>query len=349
MGRGVATSSGGIDTVTSVSVDKSVEGRILKKRTPFLPSLVLLAGIGFMCCEQFTCPDLVDSDYALEFILRGGFGGICSTLVLNKDGTVEASNRTHLESGSTIWPVVSDSIPLPIREEWQHRLNDVGFFCLDDDYPPATVIVDGFLYELTIESQGITKTVSAADMGGHPDKLHKLFWDLFYDLYLPVYQDSATVGTSLIQQKYMIQTWPFTEQASLANNVHTECLFSEIDSTGEIARYLNGLYYPDGECDQEANYLHLEGDYLYRFTMIVNEGFKINSAHLIRYWPEEFNIALSDIPVEGLAIRNELYKQVEALLIEPLYLNSIFIEALVTEDMVAYYVALVNGVNVDWP
>lgn len=318
----------------------------MNKRILFLPSLALLAGIGFICCEQYTCPDLVDSDYALEFILRGGVGGICSKLVLNEDGTVEASNREYLESGSAIWPAVSDSIPLQVREEWRHRLNDIGFFCLDDYYPPAEIIMDGFNYELAVVSCGKSKTVTAEDRGGHPAALHELFWDLFYDLYLPVYQDSAEVGTLLIWQEYRVLPCPFTEQAPLADNVYTEYVFSEIDSTGEIARYLNDLYYPDGDYNKDIHYLHLEGDYLYRFTMI-DSGFKVNSAHPVQYWPQELNIHLSDITDEGVVVRDEVFRQVAALFIEPLYINSIFVEVLTTEEVSAYYLTLLNGMVVD--
>lgn len=313
-------------------------------------AFILLAGLVLMRCqgpsEPDTCPDLVDSDYALQFVLRGGVAGAYHKLVLNEDGTVEASTRGYLESGSAIWPAVSDSIPLPVREEWQHRLNEIGFFCLNDNYPPATIIMDGFSYELTVSSRGKVKTVSAEDRGGHPDALHELFWDLHYDLYLPVYQDSAKVGTLLIWQEYRVLPWPFTEQASLTDNVYTKYFFSEIDSTGEIARYLNDLYYPDGDYNKDINYLHLEGDYLYRFTMIDN-GFKVNSAHPFQYWPQELNIHLSDITDEGVVVRDEVFRQVAALFIEPLYVNSIFVEVLTTEEVSAYHLRLLNGVAVD--
>ncbi|MFB0516912.1 MAG: hypothetical protein ACETWG_09980 [Candidatus Neomarinimicrobiota bacterium] len=309
----------------------------MNKRILFLLSMVLLAGIGFICCEQDTCPELVDSDYALQFVLRGGFAGVNQKLVLDEVGTIETYNSAYL---------VTDSISSEVREVWRHRLNDVGFFCLDDYYPPAEIIMDGFSYELTVSSRGKTKTVSAEDRGGHPAALRELFWDLHYDLYLPIYQDSAKVGTLLIWQEYGVLPWPFAEQAPLADNIYTEYFFSVIDTTGAIALYLNGLYYPDSGYNKDINYLHLEGDYLYRLTMIEN-GFKVNSAHPVRYWPLELNISLSEIPDEGLVIRNDIFRQVAALFIEPVYVNSIFVMSLATEVVSAYHLRLINGEVVD--
>lgn len=293
--------------------------------------------LGFLLvggCDFNDCQETVDDDFEMQFVLRGGFVGVYYKLVLDKAGSVEAHNGTFL---------VSDSVSAQVRKEWQDRLNDVDYFCLDNDYPPTTVIADGFDYELTVVSHGQTKTISAADEGGYPAALHELFWDLYYNLYVPTYQDSATVGTLFIWQEYSVQPWPFTEQAPLTDNVYTEYFFSEIDSTGEIARYLNDLYYPDGDYNKDIHYLLLAGDHLYRITMI-EDGFKINSAHPVRYWPQELNVSLRAISDEGVIIYDDLFRQVKALLIEPLYLNSIFVESLTADEMTAYYLTLVNGV-----
>ena len=294
--------------------------------------------------EPDTCPDLVDSDYTLQFILRGG--GVYHKLALNEDGTVEASARRYLDSGSAIWQVVSDSVSSQVRYVWLDRLNDIGFFCLDDYYPPATQWMDVSFYKLTVVSRGKTKTVTAEDRGGHPAALHELFWDLYYDLYVPVYRDSAKVGTLSIWQEYKVLPWPFTDVAPLTDNVYTEYFFSEIDSTGEIARYLSDLYSPDSNYNKDIGYLHLEGDYLYGIKMIDN-GIKVLPPHPVRYWPEELGVSLGDIPAEGVIVRDEVFRQVKALFIEPLYVNSVFVESLTAEVLLAYHLILVNGVAVD--
>ena len=301
---------------------------------------LFLLTLGFMTgCQEFQNTNEVYSGYTLEFTLTGGFAGAHNKLTLSEDGAVEASNGGFLVSA-----VVSQEI----RALWLERLNDVGFFALDDDYPPAMVIMDGFYYELTVTSQGQTKIVTATDRGGHPDDLHELFWDLFYELFLPVYRDSAAAATVLIRQQYLLQTWPFISRAPLMGHIYTEYTFSEIDSTGEIERYLKALYYPGGTYHTEIRYLHQEGDFLYRFTML-DGGFKINSAHPVRNWPADLNLPLSDIPDEGVVVQGEAYQEIKALLIEPLFVNSIFIEGPAAEDVAAYYVAKRNGVCVGWP
>lgn len=307
--------------------------------------------LGFLLvggCDSNDCLETVDDDFEMQFILRGGIAGVHHRLVVYEDGKIETTDRAYLPygSGPSLELVVYDSLTTAEKAAWAGRLNEVGLFCLDNDYPPATVIMDGFDYELTVASHGQTITISAADKGGHPAALHELFWDLHYNLYVPTYQDSATVGTLLIWQEYSVQPWLLTEQAPLTDNVYTEYFFSEIDSTGEIARYLNDLYYPDGDYNKDIHYLHLEGDYLYRFTMIDN-GFKVNSAHPVQYWPQELNIHLSDITDEGVVVRDDVFRQVAALFIEPLYVNSIFVMSLNTEVVSAYYLRLVNGEAVD--
>ncbi len=302
-------------------------------------------------CDRYECPKSVEANFSLQFDLAGGFAGEHHRLVVYEDGKIETTDRVYLPyGGEPLELMVYDSLTTAEKAAWAGRFNEAGLFCLDDSYHPAERIADGFWYELSVTSGGNAKTITASDWAP-PDQpayfkdLHGLFWELHYELYVPV-RDSANVGTLFNWQKYAVKPWPFTEQVPLTDNVYTEYLFSEIDSTGEIARYLNDLYYPDGDYNKDIHYLHLEGDYLYRFTMIDN-GFKVNSAHPVQYWPQELNIHLSDITDEGVVVHNEVFRQVAALFIEPLYVNSIFVMSLNTEVVSAYYLRLVNGEAVD--
>lgn len=300
----------------------------------FLLTLGLMVG-----CQEFPCTDQVCPDYTLEYVKSGGFGGVYHQLVLNEDGTVEARNKVYM---------VTAAITSEEREVWRERLNQVNFFNLDDDYLPEEPIADGFGYQLIVESEDQAKSVSVADGGAPPEDLFVLLGALYSDLYLPVYRDSATLGT-VFSTKYQVRPWPFTAVAALREQGLAESFyFDEIDSTGEIEDYLRALYSPDGDYVSDPYHLHQEDDSLYTLKLQAN-GFFIKSVHPIRYWPADLNIPLSDIIDEGVIVQAEVYQEVKALLIEPLFVNSIFIEAPANEYVVAYYVTLRNGMYVGQP
>ncbi len=299
--------------------------------------LILILGL-VICCQDPQSADPVDTGYYLEYSRVGGFGGFHDKLTLDTDGTVKATQKVYQ---------VSAVVNQQIRDIWWERLIGVDFFNLDDEITLEDNVDDALFYGLTVEYQGISNSVSVTAGGVHPVGFYELVSDLYYELFVPIYRDSATLGT-VFSTKYQVRSWPFITGVALREHGPGEYFyFDEIDSTGEIEDYLRALYSPDGDYVSDIYHLHQEDDSLY-ILILRSDGFYIKSVHPVRYWPEDLGISLGDITDEGVVVEDVLYNQVKALLIEPLYINSIFIEAPAAEDVVAYYVTLRNGVYVGW-
>ena len=198
--------------------------------------LILILGL-VICCQDPQSADPVDTGYYLEYSRVGGFGGFHDKLTLDTDGTVKATQKVYQ---------VSAVVNQQIRDIWWERLIGVDFFNLDDETTLEDNVVDVLFYGLTVEYQGISNSVSVTAGGVHPVGLYELVSDLYYELFVPIYRDSAEVATLLINERYIVKPWPFTSRAPLEGHVPGEYKYSEIDSTGEIESYMSKLFDPSG-------------------------------------------------------------------------------------------------------
>lgn len=88
----------------------------------------------FSACQPSQCLETVDADFSLEYTQYGGWIER-ATLVINADGSVEGRFLSYSGFGSVTTYKVRDSLSYLEKNEWGDRLNEIEFFCLEDDYP----------------------------------------------------------------------------------------------------------------------------------------------------------------------------------------------------------------------
>ena len=307
---------------------------------------LFLLAIGFITgCQDSQCLETVAADFSLEYTQYGGWiEG--ATLIMNEDGSVEGRFLGYSSFGSLSSYKVKDSLSSLEKSEWRDRLNEIKFFCLDDDYTEITPIPDYSKYEITVVSGGVKKTVSVISDGKYPANLIPdlliLFNDLYRGLFLPLC-DSAAVGTVILAREFIIREWPFSTELPLSGIETTV----EVTS-GPIRAYLDSLYHPGPEHnDLERNYLYLEADSLYRVS-VGTIYFAIREVLWAEPWPSGLERLPDEIPVGGFVIRDDQFRELKGVLRGPDYGNyPIFTLIPPSEDVVAYELWLLVGEPLD--
>ena len=194
-------------------------------------------------------------------------------------------------------------------------------------------------------SGGVHKTVKVIPGGNYPADLISdlliLFNDLYRDLFLPI-RDSASVGTVILAREYIIREWPFSALLPLAGLEAGVYLPS-----GPIRAYLDSLYHPGPGSDLERNYLYLEGDFLYKFS-VGTLYFSTREVLWAEAWPSGLERLPGEIPVGGFVIRDHQFRELKGVLQGPDYGSyPVFTLIPPSEDVVAYELWLLVGEPLD--
>lgn len=309
------------------------------------PKIWVVALVGILwvgCTFQHECDQEVDTDFSLEYTRHGGWIGR-STLLVNKDGAAEAQFLGYRALDSLSLYYVTDTLSDIEKSEWADRLNEIGFFCLEDNYTDLTPIPDYNKYEITVVSGGVSKTVTVISDGNYPANLVPdlliLFEDLYNELYIPIL-DSATVGTLILAREFVVCRWPFTAELPLSGMGPYAIRYS---SSGQIGAYLDSLYHPGAGPDQDWTYLQLEEDTLYRLS-VGTVYFSIRSIHWVEAWPQGLGILPADFPNESLVVRNDLFQELKGVVEDPAYSDyPVFIIPPLTDGIAAYELWLIKG------
>ena len=285
-------------------------------------------------CQPSECLETVDADFSLEYTQYGGWIER-ATLIINEDGSVEGRFLSYSSFDSISTYKVRDSLSTLEKSEWGDRLNEIDFFCLEDDYTKKSPIPDDDKYEISVVSGGVHKTVNVIPGGNYPADLISdlliLFNDLYRDVFLPI-RDSASVGTVILARDFIIREWPFSAELPLSGLEAGVSLTS-----GTIRAYLDSLYHPGPEhADLERNYLYLEGDSLYRVS-VGTIYFSVREVLWAEAWPSGLDRLPSEIPVGGIVIRNDQFRELRSVLQGPDYGNyPVFTLIPPSENVVAY-------------
>ena len=306
---------------------------------------LFLLAIGFITgCQDSQCLETVAADFSLEYTQYGGWiEG--ATLIMNEDGSVEGRFLGYSSFDSLSSYQVRDSLSYLEKSEWGDRLNQIEFFCLEDEYTKITPIPDYNKYEITVVSGGENKTVSVVSDGKYPANLIPdlliLFNDLYTDLFLSI-RDSASVGTVILAREFIIREWPFYAELPLSG------IEAAVEITsGPIRAYLDSLYQPGPGSDLERKYLYLEGDSLYRVS-VGTIYFSIREVLWAEAWPPGLERLPEEIPVGGFVIRDDQFQELKGVLQGPDYGNyAIFTLMPPSEDVVAYELWLLVGELLD--
>jgi hypothetical protein len=312
-----------------------------KKFSQFLIIFLLL---GALACEDNDCPEGIDDDYSLSYSMYGGFAGASWELHIAHDGYLEVHN-TFFGLGDEIESlVVADSLTSMQKAEWGQRIEDVGFNCLEENYPPINIVMDGFSHDLMVTTRGETKAVHIDANSNAPKSLEQLVWDLYYDIIHPVYHDSSTTGILFVRTIYNLLPWPFSDV--VATGGAGRHILSDIDITGEITRFLNDLYYPGGVYQWSTSYCFIDDYRIYTIGYSRGDYFTFHNRDSLHNWPENISFALADIEAGGMAMEGDLYQQVRSVIGTLPNIRTNFIDSEILADSLVYSIVLWPGVPI---
>lgn len=252
------------------------------------------------------------------------------------DGTLEIYNNISVSNAY----VVTDDLTADHKSGWGQRLEDVGFFCLADNYSPAETVADGFSHSMTVNNRGRTHTVYVESGSNAPAELTELLWDIFNEIILAVYYDSTTIGT-LVSKKSPLLEWPFAEQAPLLAAAYA---FADVDSTGEIRTFLDSLYYPGGWRQNSTEYFFLNNSMVHTIGYWGGDEFGFRSGDSLYHWPKNIPITLGDIGDDGLVLKGDLYRQVRSIIGTPPNHRYYFYEGEIKLASILHYIQIRPGV-----
>lgn len=124
-----------------------------------------------LACQPATPPAL-GSDLVIEYHRSGGFEGRDETWLIYGDGRVVYRDN-YAETEEEIQVSANAVADLAALMEAE------GFFSFQDSYLPEDTCCDRFIYEITLHSQGRTKTVITIDAAeGEPEGLGRILVEL---------------------------------------------------------------------------------------------------------------------------------------------------------------------------
>ncbi|MFC1553314.1 hypothetical protein ACFL7D_01660 [candidate division KSB1 bacterium] len=238
----------------------------------------------------------------LEYVLRGGIGGITETLRIYNDNSVTFENQ-EFDIQSTLSQNIINHILITLQY--------YNFLSLDEYYE-STVIMDAFVYKITYISQVKSNTVT---MYGHSEYF-SFISNIVNELEIIIenLKENVDCGKVCLKEKILIEEWPFSDIVKLSDYNYERVYVSE-----EIFNHFKDYYLSDKKV------MYFEGDLLYEINSSggysktyseLSSGFYLRIKKGIRpvKWPESLNIPLNEISEEGVFVSDSSFNITEDLL-----------------------------------